>query len=62
MENYRTFVAVPIWPTGKVFGMATVDSSKANSLVLEDQYVCEMFSEVMTLAFEKGLHAPEGVC
>jgi hypothetical protein len=60
MEGYRTFVAVPIWTTGKVFGMVTVDSPRANSLVLEDQYVVEMFSEVMTLAFEKGVYSPEG--
>jgi transcriptional regulator with GAF, ATPase, and Fis domain len=59
MEGYSTFVAVPIWSTGKVFGMLTIDSPKAKSLVLEDQYILEMFSEVMTLAFEKGLHESE---
>ncbi|MCU1407795.1 MAG: hypothetical protein JWQ43_4098 [Glaciihabitans sp.] len=55
-NGYRTFIAVPIWTTGKVFGMITVDSPKPGSLVLEDQYVTEIFAEVMALAFEKGLH------
>jgi GAF domain-containing protein len=55
-EGYRTFIAIPIWTTGKVFGMITIDSPKARSLVLEDQYVAEIFAELMGLAFEKGLH------
>ena len=59
MENYQTFISVPIWANNKVFGMITVDSPKQNSLVLEDQFVVEMFAELMSIAFERGLHESE---
>jgi len=57
--GYRTFIAIPICTSSTVFGMITIDSPKANSLVLEDQYVAEIFAEMMALAFARGLHGAD---
>jgi hypothetical protein len=59
MDNYTTFIAVPIWASGNVYGMVTVDAPKARSLVREDLYVVEMFADVVSIAFERGMNVSE---
>jgi GAF domain-containing protein len=59
MENYKTFIAVPVWASGNVYGMVTVDAPKPRSLVLEDKYVIEMFADVVSIAFERGMNVVE---
>jgi GAF domain-containing protein len=57
-SGYRTFISVPVWATGRVFGMITVDSPQQRSLTLEDLYVVEMFADVMSIAFDRGARSP----
>lgn len=52
MNDYQTFIAVPIWTDQTVYGMVTVDAPEPHSLTLGDQYMVELVAELLAAAFE----------
>ena len=52
MTDYRTFIAVPIWTDGSLYGMVTVDAPDPHSLSESDVYLAELVAELMAASFE----------
>lgn len=50
-ELYRTFIRVPIWGNGTVFGMLTVDAPRAKSLLDDDTLLAELVASQLATAF-----------
>jgi hypothetical protein len=52
MNDYNTFVAVPVWTETGVYGMVTLDAPSALSLDSGDVALTELVAEFMAAAFE----------
>jgi len=50
-NKYGTFIRVPIWSNGVVFGMLVVDAEKPNSLVDGDKQLAELVASLLATAF-----------
>jgi len=51
MADYETFISVPIWTEGSVYGMVSVDAPLKNSLSIGDQYLVELVADHLATAF-----------
>lgn len=51
-HDYRTFISVPIWTDGGVYGMVTIDAPEAGSLSGADLALTALIAEMMAAAFE----------
>ncbi|WP_125610643.1 hypothetical protein [Specibacter cremeus] len=49
--RYRTFIRAPIWSSGVLFGMVTVDAPKAGSLSKGDVFLAELIAAELAPAF-----------
>lgn len=49
--RYRTFIRAPIWSSGAVFGMITIDAPPAGSLSKGDVFLAELIAAELALAF-----------
>lgn len=50
-DRYRTFIRVPIWANGVIFGMLTVDAPKKRALREGDQMLAELIAAELEPAF-----------
>lgn len=50
-DRYRTFIRVPIWSNGALFGMLVVDSPKRKSLVDGDKLLAGLVAAELATAF-----------
>ncbi|MFJ8896789.1 GAF domain-containing protein [Leifsonia sp. NPDC102414] len=50
-DRYRTFIRVPIWGNGTVFGMVTVDAPRKKSLLDDDKLLAELVASQLATAF-----------
>ncbi|WP_082488212.1 GAF domain-containing protein [Microbacterium sp. Leaf159] len=51
MADYETFISVPIWAEGSVYGMVSVDAPLKNTLSIGDQYLVELVADHLATAF-----------
>lgn len=49
--RYRTFIRVPIWSSGIVFGMVAIDAPQAGSLSTGDVFLAELIAAELAPAF-----------
>lgn len=54
MEDYATFISVPIWTDNGVYGMVSLDAPRAGTFDEGDIALAELTAELMSIAFEVG--------